>query len=310
MVANVERSAQRRRARGRNQNHSLTGRGERPAAHFFCAARSRRACAGAPSCRRRGARPLIPCEPPARVLSARGARRNTTGGAHGGPQVLGKNRQRRLARAPERIGRARHRPFDRRLHRTRPQRRIWDVEGKRYVDFAGGIAVVNTGHCHPKVMAAVREQMERFTHTCFQVTMYDSYVASRRAPERARSDLGRRRRRRCSPPAPRRPRTRSRSPAPRPGARRDRLHRRVPRPDDHGDDPDRQGRALQERLRARAAGDLPRSLSRPAARRHRRRVAEASRLPVQGRHRPGARRGDHHRAGAGRGRLPYGARTG
>jgi 4-aminobutyrate aminotransferase/(S)-3-amino-2-methylpropionate transaminase len=53
---------------------------------------------------------------------------------------------------------------------------IWDVEGKRYIDFAGGIAVVNTGHCHPKVMAAVREQMERFTHTCFQVTLYDSYV--------------------------------------------------------------------------------------------------------------------------------------
>ncbi len=53
---------------------------------------------------------------------------------------------------------------------------IWDVEGKRYVDFAGGIAVLNTGHCHPKVMAAVSEQMERFTHTCFQVTLYDTYV--------------------------------------------------------------------------------------------------------------------------------------
>jgi len=53
---------------------------------------------------------------------------------------------------------------------------LWDVEGKRYVDFAGGIAVVNTGHCHPKVMAAARAQMERFTHTCFQVTLYDTYV--------------------------------------------------------------------------------------------------------------------------------------
>ncbi|MGO9774692.1 MAG: 4-aminobutyrate--2-oxoglutarate transaminase [Roseiarcus sp.] len=53
---------------------------------------------------------------------------------------------------------------------------IWDVEGKRYVDFAGGIAVLNTGHGHPKVMAAVREQMDRFTHTCFQVTLYDTYV--------------------------------------------------------------------------------------------------------------------------------------
>jgi 4-aminobutyrate aminotransferase/(S)-3-amino-2-methylpropionate transaminase len=53
---------------------------------------------------------------------------------------------------------------------------IWDIEGKRYVDFAGGIAVVNTGHCHPKIMAAVQAQMERFTHTCFQVTLYDTYV--------------------------------------------------------------------------------------------------------------------------------------
>ena len=53
---------------------------------------------------------------------------------------------------------------------------LWDVEGKRYVDFAGGIAVLNTGHRHPKVMAAVRAQMERFTHTCFQVTLYDTYV--------------------------------------------------------------------------------------------------------------------------------------
>ncbi|MGD0866835.1 MAG: aminotransferase class III-fold pyridoxal phosphate-dependent enzyme, partial [Rhizomicrobium sp.] len=42
---------------------------------------------------------------------------------------------------------------------------IWDVEGKRYIDFAGGIAVLNTGHRHPKVMAAVREQLELYTHT-------------------------------------------------------------------------------------------------------------------------------------------------
>ena len=53
---------------------------------------------------------------------------------------------------------------------------VWDVEGRRYVDFAGGIAVLNTGHRHPKVMAAVREQMERFTHTCFQVLAYEPYV--------------------------------------------------------------------------------------------------------------------------------------
>lgn len=53
---------------------------------------------------------------------------------------------------------------------------VWDVEGRRYIDFASGIAVLNTGHCHPKVMAAVRAQMERFTHTCFQVMMYEPYV--------------------------------------------------------------------------------------------------------------------------------------
>ena len=53
---------------------------------------------------------------------------------------------------------------------------IWDVEGRRYIDFAGGIAVVNTGHRHPKVMAAVNAQMERFTHTAFQVVPYESYV--------------------------------------------------------------------------------------------------------------------------------------
>jgi 4-aminobutyrate aminotransferase/(S)-3-amino-2-methylpropionate transaminase len=54
---------------------------------------------------------------------------------------------------------------------------IWDVEGKRYVDFAGGIAVLNTGHCHPKVMAAAYEQMGRFTHTCVQVLAYEPYIA-------------------------------------------------------------------------------------------------------------------------------------
>jgi 4-aminobutyrate aminotransferase len=53
---------------------------------------------------------------------------------------------------------------------------IWDIEGNRYLDFAAGIAVVNTGHCHPKVMAAVTEQLGRFTHTCHQVMPYEPYV--------------------------------------------------------------------------------------------------------------------------------------
>jgi len=54
---------------------------------------------------------------------------------------------------------------------------IWDVEGKRYIDFAGGIGVLNTGHRHPKVMAAVAGQLEKFTHTCYQVMPYPGYVA-------------------------------------------------------------------------------------------------------------------------------------
>jgi 4-aminobutyrate aminotransferase/(S)-3-amino-2-methylpropionate transaminase len=53
---------------------------------------------------------------------------------------------------------------------------LWDVEGKRYVDFAGGIAVLNTGHRHPQVMAAVKAQLELYTHTCFQVLAYEPYV--------------------------------------------------------------------------------------------------------------------------------------
>lgn len=53
---------------------------------------------------------------------------------------------------------------------------LWDEEGKRYIDFAGGIAVLNTGHRHPKVIAAVQAQMNRFTHTCFQVTPYEPYI--------------------------------------------------------------------------------------------------------------------------------------
>ena len=53
---------------------------------------------------------------------------------------------------------------------------LWDVEGRRYIDFAGGIAVVNTGHRHPKVMEAVQAQLRRFTHTAFQVVPYDTYI--------------------------------------------------------------------------------------------------------------------------------------
>ena len=53
---------------------------------------------------------------------------------------------------------------------------VWDIEGNRYIDFAAGIAVVNTGHCHPRVMAAVANQMTKFTHTCHQVLPYEPYI--------------------------------------------------------------------------------------------------------------------------------------
>ena len=54
---------------------------------------------------------------------------------------------------------------------------LWDVEGRRYIDFASGISVLNTGHVHPKVSAAIAQQLARLTHTCFQVTPTESYVA-------------------------------------------------------------------------------------------------------------------------------------
>tara|TARA_R110002072_G_scaffold108158_1_gene234943 strand:- start:1912 stop:3231 length:1320 start_codon:yes stop_codon:yes gene_type:complete len=63
---------------------------------------------------------------------------------------------------------------------------MWDVEGKRYIDFGTGIAVCNTGHSHPRVVAAVKEQIERFSHTCVMVTPYDSAVRlAERLNERA-----------------------------------------------------------------------------------------------------------------------------
>ena len=53
---------------------------------------------------------------------------------------------------------------------------LWDVDGKRFIDFAAGIAVNNTGHRHPKLMAAVAQQSEQFTHTCFHVAPYEGYL--------------------------------------------------------------------------------------------------------------------------------------
>lgn len=54
---------------------------------------------------------------------------------------------------------------------------LWDVEGNEVIDFAAGIAVLNTGHRHPKVMAAVEKQLQAFTHTAYQIVPYESYVS-------------------------------------------------------------------------------------------------------------------------------------
>jgi len=54
--------------------------------------------------------------------------------------------------------------------------RLWDVDQKEYLDFAAGISVLNVGHSHPRVVEAVRAQLERFTHTCFQVAIYEPYL--------------------------------------------------------------------------------------------------------------------------------------
>ncbi len=54
---------------------------------------------------------------------------------------------------------------------------LWDVEGKRYIDFGSGIAVLNTGHRHPRVVKAMQQQLEHFTHTAYQVVPYESVVS-------------------------------------------------------------------------------------------------------------------------------------
>lgn len=54
---------------------------------------------------------------------------------------------------------------------------LWDIEGKHYIDFAAGIAVLNTGHRHPRIVKAIEEQLGKFTHTCYQVVPYESYIS-------------------------------------------------------------------------------------------------------------------------------------
>ena len=53
---------------------------------------------------------------------------------------------------------------------------VWDMDGREYIDFAGGIAVMNVGHSHPEVVSAVKDQAENFMHTCFMVLPYESAI--------------------------------------------------------------------------------------------------------------------------------------
>ena len=79
--------------------------------------------------------------------------------------------QRRQAAVPRGVGQIHPIVAERAENAT-----VWDVEGREYIDFAGGIAVLNTGHLHPKVIAAVQEQLTKLTHTCFQVLAYEPYI--------------------------------------------------------------------------------------------------------------------------------------
>jgi len=79
--------------------------------------------------------------------------------------------QRRTAAVPRGVGQIHPIFADKAENAT-----VTDVEGREFIDFAGGIAVLNTGHLHPKIIAAVQEQLTKLTHTCFQVLAYEPYV--------------------------------------------------------------------------------------------------------------------------------------
>ncbi len=79
--------------------------------------------------------------------------------------------QRRTAAVPRGVGQIHPIFADKAENAT-----VWDVEGREFIDFAGGIAVLNTGHLHPKVVAAVQQQLSKLSHTCFQVLAYEPYV--------------------------------------------------------------------------------------------------------------------------------------
>jgi 4-aminobutyrate aminotransferase len=108
--------------------------------------------------------------PSAVALVNRGGRVSKQENAMGKNQEL---QQRRLAATPRGIGVMCDFYADRAKNAE-----VWDVEGARYIDFAGGIGVLNLGHLHPKVAAAVKAQLDKFSHTCFQIIPAENYVAA------------------------------------------------------------------------------------------------------------------------------------
>ncbi len=184
---------------------------------------------------------------------------------------------------------------------------VWDVEGKRYIDFGAGIAVVNTGHSHPTVVDALKTQLDAFSHTCIMVTPYPSAVELAEklcavAPIEERPRDVRLHRRRgggeCHQDRPCRDRP----------AGRDRLQRRLPWPHQPVHGADRQGRALQERASDRSRPDIYHApfpaeylgVSADDSLAALEQLFKSDIEPEQGgRH--------HHRAGAGRGRVLPGA---
>jgi 4-aminobutyrate aminotransferase / (S)-3-amino-2-methylpropionate transaminase / 5-aminovalerate transaminase len=88
---------------------------------------------------------------------------------------------------------------------------IWDVEGKRYIDFVGGIGTLNVGHRHPEIVAAAKAQLALFTHTAVQIMPYGLYIALAERLNALAPFKGAGKRRCCSRQAPKLSRARSRS---------------------------------------------------------------------------------------------------
>ena len=158
--------------------------------------------------------------------------------------------------------------------------RLTDVEGREYIDFVGGIGVLNGGHTPERVVAAIQEQAAKYLHQCYSIAQYEPFLEvcrrhrvppGRRARQGAAGQHRRRgdRERRQDRPLPHGP----------PGHRV--LRERLPRPHADGHEPDLEGDAVQEGLRPVRARGLPRAGAVPVPRHRHRRGAGVGRAAVQ-----------------------------